>query len=209
MADEWFRSPAWDVAGQAEFERRLGRARRTSRGQYLRIKGLALNVAGQVDAARSLWLRVLADPGFELERWSTLEHLADLDFDTHPIEAEARYRQLLTEDPSLNATTGMAEVRLAELLIRQESDASLKDAGDLLDAWQANRHSPFPANHFHWQLVRARWGEAAGNAEITREAATRAIELSQARSPFPRHPTFGVVQSDAQVMTWLQARAKA
>lgn len=91
MADEWFRSREWEADDQAEFERRLGRARRAGRGQYLRIKGLALKDAGHVDAARSLWLRVLDDPGYEIERWAALEHLADLAFEDNPEHTESLY----------------------------------------------------------------------------------------------------------------------
>lgn len=88
MADEWFRSRAWGPDDEAEFERRLARARRASRGQHLRIKGLALRDAGHVAEARSLWLRVLEDPGYENQRRSTLEHLGDLAFDGDPEESE-------------------------------------------------------------------------------------------------------------------------
>ncbi len=207
MADGWFRSPAWDPDDQAEFEKRLGRARKTSRAQYLRIKGLALNSAGHVEGARSLWLRVLEDPEASMQRWPTLEHLGDLDFDTDPAAAESRYRQLLAEDPSLNGTTQMAEVRLAELLIRRATEASMAEAWDLLEAWRTERRSPFPVNHFTWELARARWGEVAGRSDITRSAARHAIALSEAGSPFPRHPGVGVVKTDPGLMKWLRARA--
>ncbi len=117
MADEWFRSPAWGPEDRADFEARLARARRTSRGQYLRIKGLALKDAGDREGARSLWLRVLDDESASgVQQWPTLEHLGDLDFDDAPAEAESRYRQLLDVDPTLNGTTQMVEVKLAELV---------------------------------------------------------------------------------------------
>ncbi|MGC4111295.1 MAG: hypothetical protein QM747_12895 [Nocardioides sp.] len=207
MADEWFRSPGWGPDDQAEFERRLARARRTSRAQYLRIKGLALIEAGHSEAARELWLRVLGDAPASIDRWSTLEHLGDLDFATDPDESERRYRELLMEDPSLNATTQMAEVWLAELLTRRGTPASLAEAWELLEAWRTTRHSPFPANHFQWEVARARWGEAAGRADITRESAQRAIGLADAESPFPRHPGVGVVHTDPALLAWLHARS--
>ena len=207
MADEWFRSPAWGLDDQAEFERRLGRARRTSRAQYLRIKGLALNAVGNSDGARSLWLRVLNDSEASTQRWPTLEHLGDLDFDKDPKAAESHYRELLAEDPSLNATTQMAEVQLAELLIRRNTTSSLTEAWEMLETWRTTRHSPFPVNHFQWEVARARWGEAAGREDITRDSATHAIALTTAGSPFTRHPGAGVVHADAHLMAWLHARA--
>lgn len=209
MADEWFRSPAWGPDDREDFERRLARARATNRGQYLRIKGLALNGAGHTDGARALWLRVVADPGYEIQRWSALEHLADLAFDHDPHEAERLYRQLLSEDPTLNATTQMAEVRLAELLTREGTARSLHEAEEFLEAWRTNRHSPLPVNHFQWEVARARWGEATGRADVTQNAAQQAIALAGRDSPFPRHPGAGVVRPDAKIMSWLKARARA
>jgi hypothetical protein len=206
VADEWFRSPGWSVEDQDEFERRLGRARRTSRAQYLRIKGLALNAAGHREGARSLWLRVLDDPDASIDRWSTLEHLGDLDFETDPDAADSRYRELLVEDPSLNATSQMAEVRLAELQTRKNTPTSLAEAWELLEAWRTERHSPFPADHFQWELARARWGEASGRPDIVQDSARRAVALSKEGSPFPRHPGAGVVQAEPDVMAWLHAR---
>ena len=207
MADEWYRSPAWGPEDQAEFERRLGRARRNNRGQYLRIKGLALSSAGHVDGARSLWLRVLEEPGYEIQRWSALEHLADLAFDNDSQEAIALYRRLLVEDPSLNGTSQMAEVRLAELLTRNGSEESLHEAGELLEAWQTKRRSPFPVNHFQWELARTRWGEAVGRPDVTRDSARQALAFANAASPFPRHPGVGLVRAEPHVVDWLQARA--
>jgi hypothetical protein len=207
VADEWFKSPAWGPDDQEEFERRLARARAAGRGQYLRIKGLALQAAGHIDGARSLWLRVLDSPGYEFQRWSALEHLADLAFDDEPLHAEALYRQLLVEDPSLNATTQMAEVRLAELLTRKGTEESLVEAGEFLEAWQTKRHSPFPINHFQWELARARWGEAVGRPDVVRDSSKHAIALANEVSPFPRHPGVGLVRTERHVMNWLKARA--
>lgn len=205
MANEWFRSPLWGTDDRAEFERRLARARRTSRAQYLRIKGLALQSAGMRDGARELWIRVLEHPDASIDRWAALEHLGDLDFETDPGEAESRYRQLLEEDPSLNATSGMAEVRLAELLIRKRAEASMAEAWKLLESWRTDRHSPFPVSHFQWALARARWGIAAGRADITQKAAAEALSLAGAGSPFPRHPGVGVVHADPDLVAWLAA----
>lgn len=208
MADEWFRSPAWGPDDQADFEARLRRARRTGRSQYLRIKGLALNEAGELDGARALWLRVLEDPdGSPVMRWPTLEHLGDLDAESDPDEAERRYRQLLEEDPTLNATTQMVEVKLAELLTRRKTPTALDEAWCLLEAWRVNRQSPFPANHFAWAVARARWAEAAGRPDVVRESARRALDFNEAAAPFARHPGAGVVRADKQLLKWLRSRS--
>ena len=207
VADEWFRSPAWGPEDREEFERRLRRARSDGRGQYMRIKGLALRDAGEFDGARDLWERVLEDPGFQMERWSSLEHLADLFFASDPARAEALYRQLLAENPTLNGTTEMAEVRLAELLTRKDSPEGLREAGELLKSWANDRQSPFPANHFRWEVALARWGAAVGDEAVTVDAARRALAHVEAGSPFPRHPGVGLVQADTELLNWLRELA--
>lgn len=50
VADDWFRSPAWDEAARADFEARLGHARPGNWQQYLGIKGVSLRAAGNVEA---------------------------------------------------------------------------------------------------------------------------------------------------------------
>lgn len=207
VAEEWFRSRAWGPADQADFEARLRRAWKSSRSQYLIIKGAALNAAGHTEGARALWLRALADPdGSPVMRWGTLENLGDLDFDDDPAEAASRYRQLLEEDPTLNATSQMAEVKLAELLIRKGTPVALDEGWTLLEAWRTGRHSPFPANHFQWAVARARWGEAAGQPEVTRDSARQAVIFCEAGAPFARHPGVGVVKADKELLKWLRAR---
>lgn len=207
MADDWFRGPDWTLADRDEYERRLSRARPNNRGQYLRIKGLALAEVGRVDDARALWQRVLADPGYQMERWATLEHLADAAVQDAPEEAGRLYRILLAENPTLNATTHMAEVRLAELCIAQGSPESLAEADALLVAWKENRSSPFPVNHFQWEVALARLGLAMGDVVAARDAARRALHYAEAAAPFPRHPGFGVVRADDGVLAWLTSLA--
>lgn len=95
MADEWFRSPEWTPAAQANFEARLARSRAYNRAQYMRIKGLALREAGHIDGARELWTRVLET---EIEHWpqvsGSLEHLGDSYRQDDPVKAEGHYRRL-------------------------------------------------------------------------------------------------------------------
>lgn len=102
----------------------------------------------------------------------------------------------------------MAEVRLAELLTRKGTEQSLHDAGEMLTAWRANRESPFPVNHFQWEVALAQWAEAVDRPDLTKEAARRAIELSEAGSPFPRRPSAGVVRADAELLGWLRDKAR-
>jgi hypothetical protein len=84
VPDAWFRSSPWGPRKTKQTSSVVSGMRVPPTGQYLRIKGLALRAVGHVDAARSLWLHVLEEPGYENQRWSTLEYLADLAFDDDP-----------------------------------------------------------------------------------------------------------------------------
>lgn len=151
-----------------------------------------------------LWERVLDDPGFKAERHAAMEHLADLAATNDPQRAEALYRQLLEEDPSLNGTTVMAEVSLAELLVREGDPESLREAGELLKAWVTHRASPFPNARFQWEIALVRTATALGERSVARDAARRALQYAQSGAPFPRHPQLGLVYAEAQVMDWLR-----
>ncbi len=106
MAEDWFRTPDWADTAQEDFEQRLSRARSHNRSQYLRIKGLALRDAGKREAAKGLWLRILADQeGYPFEQATTKELLGDIARGVDNAEAESYYRRLLAEHPDLNGTT--------------------------------------------------------------------------------------------------------
>ncbi|MEQ4209785.1 tetratricopeptide repeat protein [Actinopolymorpha sp. B17G11] len=146
MADDWFRSPDWSPGAQADFEARLRRAHAGNRTQYTRIKGIALRESGQMDAARSVWSRILeSDLGHEFEKASTIEHLADSYVEQDPTTAEQYYRRLLAEHPTLNGTTATAEISLAELLIDKGDPASMEEALALLNSFLERGTSQFPS----------------------------------------------------------------
>lgn len=155
MTRDWFRSPNWSTEGQADFEQRLRRARPDSRAQYQRIKGLAFAEAGQVDAARELWDRVLHDEGryARMEKFASLEHLGDSYAREDPARAEGYYRKLMTENPTLTSTTATQHIKLAELLIAGRQTDALDESGELLTQWVHAARSPFPDAHFRWNLA--------------------------------------------------------
>jgi len=206
VADDWFRSPDWSPEGQADFEARLRRAREGNRSQYTRIKGIALREAGQVAAARTLWLRILEnDLDHEFERASTIEHLADSYFSEDSTTAEQYYRRLLTEHPTLNGTTATAEIALAELLIDKGDH---EEALELLNSFLERDTAQFPNVLFRWHLALIRIAEATGDRETVQRAARTALGLAGRGPVFPRHKTVGIVTADARTMKRLRKLAK-
>lgn len=207
---EWYRWPDWSPADQVDFEARLKRSWSSNRHQYLRIKGLALAADGQTDAAKALFLRVLdsEDEFSELSKAGALENLADLHMHSDPAEAERYLRRLLAEYPTLNATTGMAEVTLAEILVKRRNQSSVIEAMELLRAWVARDRSPFPINMFRWHLVLIDAAEIMGDRETARSSARTALELVEMGPVFPRHKTVGVVHAEAKTLKRLKKLAK-
>jgi tetratricopeptide (TPR) repeat protein len=210
MENEWFRSPDWGEADRADFEGRLARSRGYNRAQYLRIKGLALRDAGEIDGARGLWLRVLGDDGefSKLEGFAALEHLGDSYVEDDPVLAEDYYRRLLADNPDLKSTTATQHIKLAELLIRRGDEQDLEEAAELLIQWSKVAHVPFPNAHFRWNLAVIDLAEATGDQGTTVEAARRALDLVDREPVFPRHKTVGIVHAEHQALERLKRLAK-
>lgn len=209
MAEDWFRSPDWSADAQADFEARLLRAHAGNRTEYTRIKGIALRESGQVEAARSLWQRILeSGHGHEFEKASTIEHLADSYVGQEPATAEHYYRRLLTEHPSLNGTTATAEISLAELLIDKGDKASMEEALALLNSFLERGTAQFPNVLFRWHLALIRIAQATGEKETVQRAARTALDLAGRGPVFPRHKTVGVVDADARTLKRLRKLAK-
>ena len=209
VADDWFRSPGWSPDAQADFEARLRRARTGNRTQYTRIKGIALQESGQIDAARGLWSRILEnDLGHDFEKASTIEHIADSFVGQDPTIAERYYRTLLAEHPTLNGTTATAEISLAELLVDKADPASMEEALAHLNSFLERGTSQFPSVLFRWHLALIRIAQATGEKETVRRAARTALDLAGRDPVFPRHKTVGVVHSDDRTLKRLRKLAK-
>ncbi|MGA3184388.1 MAG: hypothetical protein ABSE52_07310 [Candidatus Dormibacteria bacterium] len=141
MSTEWFRSPDWTDSEQAQFEARLERARPRSRAQYFRIKAIALHGAGLIQASRMLLFRVVEGYPDTSDYAGALELLGDIALSSDdPWEAERYYRRLIDERPTLNGTSGMAEVSLAEIRTKRgDSDGVTVVAGGKRDLTAAQQ----------------------------------------------------------------------
>lgn len=209
MADDWFRSPDWSPDAQADFEARLKRSRDWNHAQYTRIKGLALQEAGLLQAARELWERILdQDLGHDFEKASTLENLADSYRDTEPERATQYYRRLLSEHPTLNGTTATVEIALAELEMEKGRRANTDEALTLLNSFLERERAQFPSVLFRWHLVLISIAQATGEKETAQRAARTALDLASRGPVFSRHKDVGVVHADARTLRKLRKLAK-
>jgi len=208
MTTDWFRGSAWDPASREDFERRLARARPSNRSQYIRIKALALAAAGQPDAARNLFERVIREHKDSLDCRASVEHLADLARGQGDDANAEAYRELLTSWPDLNATSGMAEVSLAELLLKRGNRDEAQEALRLLQSAMQRRSAlQLNANLFRWHLALIRAAEAIGDGATVKKAAGTALRLADRGPQFPRHPDVGVVRAEPKTIQWLRERA--
>jgi hypothetical protein len=206
---EWYRSTEWSLDEQERFELKLRRARPENRGEYLRIKGLALESAGLIAAARALYVRAAVEAGRdEFTQSAALEHLADSLFDDDPAESERLLRKIIAVNPSLNGTSHMEEVHLAELLIRRGTAEGLAESLELLDSWDARGEGDFPAQLFEAAVARARWNDVAGETVAAAEWAGRALELAEAESPLTETPGLAVQDPDDVLVAWLTKLAE-
>lgn len=209
MVDDWFRSPDWSPHAQEDFEKRLARAREHSRAQYLRIKGLALRDAGLREAAREVWLRILAGgPAYDFERAFALELLGDLDKDSDPPEAERRYRQVLEDCPDLNGTSGTVEISLSELLIDHGGEPSRGEALGLLKSWLERETSQLPNILFRWHLALIQISERMGDDVTVQRSARTALSLAARGPVFARHKDVGLVRTDSRTLRRLKQLAR-
>ena len=209
MADDWFRSPDWSPTARADFEARLKRSRDWNHAQYIRIKGLALREAGQFQAARSLWERILEqDLGHDFEKAGTLEHLGDSYRDTEPERATQYYRRLLAEHPTLNGSTATVEIALAELEMAKGQRADTEEALALLNSFLDRGTSQFPNVLFRWHLVLIDIAQATGERQTVQRAARNALDLAARGPVFARHKDVGVVHADRRTMRRLRRLAK-
>lgn len=210
MAEEWFRSPAWDDAARADFETRLARARPANRQQYLRIKGVSLRAAGELQGAGQLLERAAEYPDGHLfmtvAAWETLADMAAERGDRST--AERLYRRILTEQPSLSGTTGTVEISLAEVLLDGGGTDRRDEALTLLNSWLERDQIKWASQLFRWHLDLIRIAEATGNTQTVRRTANTALSLTEQGPQLPNHPDIGLVKTDTATLKRLRKLAK-
>jgi hypothetical protein len=205
--ENWFDSPDWSADAQAEFEEKLGRARK--KGEYLRAKGAALVRAGDPGrrlAGRALLLRLVRDyPDTLTIAWAH-EFLGDAySEDEMYEEAEAHYREALAAYDRTPGVGGHARVRLADLISVTRQREKYAEAEALLDAYDPL----FKIDHFRVFTVRARLASEAGDPEEAASYASAALQLAADKNPqLPRHPDVGHVKTNEETMRELERLAR-
>jgi tetratricopeptide (TPR) repeat protein len=205
---DWFRSPDWSINAQRDFESRLARAHPAGRAQYLRIKAVTLDEAGDCAAAVTLLRRIIRDHS---DAWTECafahERLGDSYRATSDLaRAEAEYRLALAVSPSLSGTTGEVHLKLGEVLLKSGTD-TVAEVEQPLTAAQS--HVTFNSTAFRFHVLTACVAAATGDVERRRSAAATALGLVDAGPQFYRHPTVGLVAASPSLLSELQTMASA
>lgn len=203
--DDWYRTSRWEPDDQADFETRLRRARIASRPQYLRIKGLALEDAGNDEAAEQLWLRTLEEYPEDMEAVSVPEHLGDMAVRQGRLhDAERLYRRVFKEVPGGSGTSGLVFLSLAELLTATGRPG---EALPLLDTADMELLSTFTSSLFRWHVAHANAALAAGDHATACADAAHALWLAEQPSQYKGHQGVGVVTPDETLLLHLRRLA--
>jgi hypothetical protein len=204
--DDWYRAGSWDDDTAQAFERRLARARATSRAQYLKIQGVHLTESAQLsdrEAGRELLRRAvdedLDETKFEAAgAWQILG--SSLARDGRWDEAATAMRECVRLCTSrrigTSGTSGTAQLDLAEILTRIGGPEHVAEAVDLLaDVEETVREQSFLAVvQFRFNLVCARAAARRQNP-VAGTYARRALELAERGTPtVARHPQLGRVE---------------
>jgi hypothetical protein len=210
--DAWFRSPDWDRRSQAEFEARLARARPNNRDSYRRAKAFALLGSGDRNAetaGRLMLEQFLADPDLpRFERVGILSQLGAHEQEAgRPVAAERHLRAALGLMAANNksGSTGIEEVRLAEILLGKGGTSELDEARGLLEGMD---DPTFLSSRFRMCLAGARVSLALGDEARAAEWAVVALDLAaRTHSGLQNHPDLGLVEADPRTLGWLKAVA--
>ncbi len=203
--DDWFHGMAWDPAARELFDRKLARARSSSRAQYLRIKGVGLCGSSELatrKAGRELLRRVDEYPEDVLQ-----VTMANADLGTSLMgdgvleEAAERFRSSMAGLPNVHCG---ADVGLAETILLADWTA-LYDEAALALAGSSAPSNPFPASRFRWHLAAARLAQRSGHVGEAREHAVDALRcLDLDESPFPRHRKLGLASTNDPTLAELR-----
>ena len=194
---DWFRCTQWNEQGEAEFFRRLKRARRQSKPQYLVLQALTLVCTGR---------RELAAVALSLIELFTQDH-HDPFFASKAYGVKARALVMLEQwEDALDAFEDALRARRAmpnvvddtwldyplTIALRRTRERYQR-ALDVLNEFLTPTALVFPLHEFRYfatlALISADEGDREGAARWAKNALAAAVK----QAPFARHPDVGIV----------------
>lgn len=205
VGDDWFRSASWTDDAAEEFERRLARARKSSRPQYLRIQAVTLLDGSESDrgAAIGLLERLLRDYPDSLEVAFAHELLARAHRRAGRLrEAAAHLRDCVELAPAnYSMTSGVPELSLAEVLVEQGGSENIEEAVAILSDEDLQNRMRWQDDWFRWYALAA---ELAPEEADRRKWAHEALELLDAPPQLTHKPEVGRPRPDEAAVNRLR-----
>jgi len=212
MPVEWYRTTDHGEDAKAEFSRRYGRARHPHRIQYKQVKAVCLMEAGELEGirwAQDLLTEITADQdAYRYQRASAFELLAEArrKAGQWKLAVQALEQCIELAGPTMNGTSGLPDLTLAEVLLDNDPSA-LPTVASLLDSQPLVGRIKFNSQLFRYLAATARAHRALGQDPAP--PARRALDLLEDDKPaFPRHPDVGRVHASAQTVRELRELAR-
>lgn len=189
-ADDWYRNTDWDEAVEAEFRKRLNRAR-SGRSQYLRIQASYLAAAQPRVALRLLDEYLVEGADFDLaqahvDRARAFVTLGDVEAGVSAYEAALQQEQ---ESPNLKTS---ASTDFACLVVNEHLASHYPRALEVLD--ERPEEPLFPVERYRRNGARAILLSHLGRADEAARAAAAAVDASrEGHSGLRYHPDLGLV----------------
>jgi tetratricopeptide (TPR) repeat protein len=193
---EWFRRQTWTAADEAEFERKLARAR-GQRSQYLHIQALTLAetedpaLANQAIALANRQLQEDPDGIFRAQVLCTIARASATKGDVAGAVDAYRRAVKAEQEPGLRCC---AYLQLAWFAVNHELSELYEEVLSMMDSSMKDGDLVFPAAQYKYfgalALISEALGDSGNAARMARNALNAAMKQ---RSPFDRHPAVGLV----------------
>jgi hypothetical protein len=212
MPVEWYRTTEHGEDAKTEFSRRYSHARHPHRIQYKQVKAVHLMEVGEpggVRWAQDLLTEITVDPdAYRHQRAFAFELLAEVRRKAGQWELAVQALKQCIElaSPTMNGTSGLPDLTLAEVLLDNDP-SELPRVASLLDSQPLVDRIKFHSQLFRYLVATARACRALGQDPAT--PARRALDLLDNDQPrFPRNADVGRIHASEQTVRELHDLAR-
>jgi len=214
---DWYRNTTWDKEIEAAFEARWNRSRsECSKIQYLRIQaGILLRSKKKKDqlVGVALMERLFAMfPASDMEvvfgREQLGEYYQSIGGKEQAMKLFATVAKETKKQGTRSGTSGIADLKLAELLFQDGKKKSLEEAYRIISTFPYDEIS-FNSAQFQFAELAALICEKLKNFDEAKQYAKMALDLAEIKEPqFRYHKDVGLVKATNKQLKYLKALLK-